>query len=103
MSNEDFVRCMAKLTAAFREKVEDATMEVYYERLARFDLLTLDLAVTRCIDINEYFPKVAQLLAVAQEIQESKQLALRPPPVNIPWEEDEYRKRLRRLDPEVAS
>lgn len=91
MNRLDFARCIGRLAAAYREQLETPTMEVYFERLGKFDLEVLEQAIAAIIDTSEFFPKIAQILEIAGRIQEKRQLALRPAPISIPWEEDEYR------------
>ena len=61
MNLDDFSECIAKLAAAYREKLADGTVEVYYNMLGAFDAIDLEYAVQHWILTSPWFPKVSEL------------------------------------------
>jgi len=81
MTKVDFARHMAKLAAAYRERIEEATLEVYYDRLRDCDP-ELGSAVDEVIEDLPRFPAVADLRIRALRIRrESRERMPRLPPV----------------------
>jgi len=62
-SGEGFAKAWAKLCAAYpRMELSQATTEVYYERLGRYDYGKIMGAVDLAIGRSKFFPTVAELL-----------------------------------------
>ena len=60
---KEFMLPWAKLCAAYpRHDLSAATLTVYYERLARYDINRLVVAVNLAIDRCKFFPTVAELI-----------------------------------------
>lgn len=58
-----FELAWARLRSAFpRQETTEATMMIYYERLATCDPNELDEAVAQCIDEVKFFPMIAEIL-----------------------------------------
>lgn len=73
MTKVEFAQCMARLTAAYREKVEQATVEVYYEALGQYDAEDLGVAIREVIEDIPRFPSVADIRARAVRVRRERQ------------------------------
>lgn len=73
MTKFEFAQCMARLAAAYREKVEQPTVEVYYESLGQFDAADLSVAIREVIEDIPRFPSVADIRGRVVRIRRDRQ------------------------------
>lgn len=67
MTKVEFSRSMAKLAAAYREHVDEPTLEVYYEMLGRQSDEAMAFITDQAIRTLKWFPKIAELIDLAHD------------------------------------
>ena len=90
MTTSEFALCMAKLSAAYRERLEQSTVEVYYAVLGAYDRCELDHAILEVIEDLPRFPTVADLRIRVQRIRRDANASrsrLPPPSEPLPIKE----------------
>lgn len=83
MTREDLARGVAKLAAAYREKLDQAVLEVYYEMLASVANEDFVSAVNEAIRTSPFFPRISELLEHAEAAYKARQPVLVRPPLMI--------------------
>lgn len=78
MDKTEFAKGMARLAAAYREDLGDATVEVYYDELGGGDPEDFAGAVSNVIRNNVWFPKVAELVSEMELLRSTRRLRLAP-------------------------
>src|SRR5262245_227305 len=70
MTRLEFAGCMARLVAAYRESLTEATIEVYYEHLVHYAPEVLEPAVREVIEDQPRFPSIAELLRYVRRVHD---------------------------------
>ncbi|OFX02723.1 MAG: hypothetical protein A3E78_15505 [Alphaproteobacteria bacterium RIFCSPHIGHO2_12_FULL_63_12] len=74
---EAFVTLMAKLAAVYREALDDALLESYWDALKDYELEYLEPAVAYVIRTSRWFPKPVELRETASQYRvEARHMAL---------------------------
>lgn len=72
MNRTEFAQSMAKLAAAYRAEIEQATLDVYFATLGGFDGPVFDAAIQEAIEDLSRFPTIADLRVRALRVRRER-------------------------------